>query len=56
MVAVADLRGVIAAHWMGLFQACGFQEWAETLLTDENGEPLDENEISEEDRVGTLQS
>ncbi|KAL1682734.1 hypothetical protein EV122DRAFT_274116 [Schizophyllum commune] len=54
--AVADLRGVIAAHWMGLFQACGFQEWAETLLTDENGEPLDENEISEEDRIGTLSS
>ncbi|KAI5889653.1 uncharacterized protein SCHCODRAFT_02635222 [Schizophyllum commune H4-8] len=54
--AVADLRGVIAAHWMGLFQACGFQEWAEVLLTHENGEPLDENEIGEEDRVGTLSS
>ena len=56
IAAVADLRGVVAAHWMGMFQACGFQEWAETLMTNESGEPLDENEISIEDRVGTLQS
>ena len=54
--AVADLRRLIAAHWIGWFQACGFQEWAEILLKDEHGEPLDENEVSEEDRVTTLLS
>ncbi|KAI4526026.1 hypothetical protein K525DRAFT_289113 [Schizophyllum commune Loenen D] len=54
--AVNDLRGLIAAHWIGWFQAFGFEAWAEILLNDENGEALDENEVSEEDRVGTLTS
>ncbi|KAL1660575.1 hypothetical protein GGF50DRAFT_130178 [Schizophyllum commune] len=54
--AVNDLRGLIAAHWIGWFQAFGFEAWAEILLNDENGEALDENEVSEEDRVGTLMS
>ncbi|KAL1724123.1 hypothetical protein EV715DRAFT_189567 [Schizophyllum commune] len=54
--AVTDLRGLIAAHWIGWFQAFGFEAWAEILLNDENGEALDENEVSEEDRVGTLMS
>ncbi|KAL1706809.1 hypothetical protein EV121DRAFT_278558 [Schizophyllum commune] len=48
--AVNDLRGLIAAHWIGWFQAFGFEAWAEILLNDENGEALDENEVSEEDR------
>ncbi|KAI5892533.1 uncharacterized protein SCHCODRAFT_02503570 [Schizophyllum commune H4-8] len=54
--AVNDLRGLIAAHWLGWFTAFRFEAWAEILLNDKNGEALDENEVSEEERLGTLMS
>ncbi|KAL1748683.1 hypothetical protein HDZ31DRAFT_29172 [Schizophyllum fasciatum] len=54
--AVADMRGVIAAHYIGMFQAGGFDTWAEVFLPIEKDELPDEGDVSTEERAEVLSS
>ncbi|KAI5889654.1 uncharacterized protein SCHCODRAFT_02635225 [Schizophyllum commune H4-8] len=56
ITAISDMRGVIAAHYLGMFQAGGFEAWAEVFLPIEKDEPLDESDVTTEERAHALAS
>ncbi|KAL1751412.1 hypothetical protein FB107DRAFT_222132 [Schizophyllum commune] len=56
ITAISDMRSVISAHYLGMFQAGGFEAWAEVFLPIDKDEPLDEADVTTEERVNALAS
>lgn len=56
ITAISDMRGVISAHYLGMFQAGGFEAWAEVFLPIDKDEPLDEADVTTEELVNALAS